>query len=114
MAFYHLNIYLFFADLSPWEPVWMRITLVAVFYAASAAIVGALVPSRWYVALLTAWGPTLMGSLALLLRLSLGAPPGWDFVLPALAGVPTLALVAGYSGMRLSRHYLLSSNEGAS
>jgi len=75
--------------------------VTAVVYAIGAAAVGALVPRRWCLALLAAWGPVALGVVGLIARLANGgAVPNWRNLAVSLLVVPGLALVFGYLEMK--------------
>jgi hypothetical protein len=96
-----IGLWAVFSDFGPNESPTARWLIVGLIYAAGAAAVGALVPQRWYLALLTAWGPLAIGLLGLATRLRIGGPfPYWSFLALEILGVPGVALAFGYLGRK--------------
>jgi hypothetical protein len=94
----------FFSDLGPSETQTSRIIFLVVSYAVGCAIVGAISPRTWQVALIAAWGPFAIALPGLVIKLTGGGPvPYWSFLLEALLAVPAAALVFGYGGAWLRR-----------
>ena len=93
-----------FTDVGPNESRAARWLMTGLVYALGATAVGALVPRRWYLALLAAWGPVVLGAVGLVAKLANGgAVPYWRFLATNLLGVPAVALLFGYLGMRARR-----------
>ncbi len=96
-----LGLWSVFTDIGPHESRTSRWAMTGLVYALGATVVGALVPHRWYLAVLTAWGPLLLGAIGLTAKLATGRPvPYWSFLATTLLGVPALALLFGYLGRR--------------
>ena len=90
------------ADSGPKESRTMRWLMTGVISALGATTVGALVPRRWYLAVITAWGPLFLGAMGLVAKLAHGGPiPYWSFLATTLLGLPALAVLFGYVGRRL-------------
>ncbi len=99
-----VGLWAVFADIAPKGSAAWRWSLTAIVYAGGAAVVGALVPRRWYLALLAAWGPVTLGLLGLITKLVSGAAvPYWSFLALVLVFVPAVALLFGYLGTRAVR-----------
>ena len=58
-----------FTDASPGESVALRLTLLVLVQLLGAALVGVLLPRWWMLALLSAWGPFLLGGVGLYVKL---------------------------------------------
>ena len=56
-----LGLWAAFSDLSPNETLLQRVVVVALVYLLGGSFVGILLPRRWYLAALTAWGPVAIG-----------------------------------------------------
>jgi hypothetical protein len=89
----------FFSDLGPHEALWVRILVVGAAYTVVPLLVGALIPDRWYLAVLAAVGPVALGAFAMVMRIAGGvAPPYWSFITVSLVGVPAVACCRAMSG----------------
>ena len=92
----------FFSDLGPGESERERIAFVVGVYVVGGGLLGALLPRRWYLAVLSAWGPLLVSAPGLLVPLSRGqATPYWSYILLGLVGAPAVAVAAGFAGSRI-------------
>jgi hypothetical protein len=88
-----------FSDASPGESVALRLVLLAFVQVAGAALVGLLVPRWWLLAVLTAWGPLLLGSVGLYVKLRHHAQfPHPRFLVLSLVVPSVLAIAGGLLG----------------
>jgi len=88
-----------FSDPSPSESVALRLALLAVVQVSGAALVGVILPRWWILALLTAWGPLLLGSVALYVKLVHHTVfPRLTFLVFTLVVPSLLALTGGFLG----------------
>ncbi len=90
-----------FSDLGPGETWTARILLIVGLYSGFGLLVGLAFPARWKLALLSAWGPGLMGLVAIFSNLMVNpvaAPQGLLFLAPL--GIVGLA---SYGGQRLRK-----------
>lgn len=99
-----------FSDLASSETIATRMMLVTLIYAVGCGFVGALRPRMWYLALVAAWGPFMIGLLGLVTKLRQGGQyPYWSILFVDLLFVPGAALVFGCGGSwfrrRLSRSH---------
>lgn len=97
-----IGLWAVFSDIGPRDSIATRWLITGLVYAAGAMAVGFLVPRRWYLALLTAWGPLVLGLIGLTAKLMNGGPlPYWRFLALTILGVPGFALLFGYLGRRV-------------
>ncbi|HEX5045323.1 MAG TPA: hypothetical protein VFV75_20680 [Candidatus Polarisedimenticolaceae bacterium] len=88
-----------FTDQSPGESVVLRFALLVLVQVLGAALVGWLVPRWWILAVLTAWGPLLLGGVGLYVKLRHDTTmPSLRFFLLSLVLPPLLALAGGLLG----------------
>ena len=86
---------------------WPYYTSVFATHFLPSLLVGVLMPSRWYVAVLTAWGALLLGVLfgvsdfIAYMRGTLMANPNLLWHLYLLILIPAVALLGGYAGSKL-------------
>ena len=97
-----IGLWAVFSDIGPKDSMAARWLMTSLVYAAGAMAVGFLVPRRWYLALLTAWGPLVLGLIGLTVKLINGRPvPYWRFLALTILGVPGAALLFGFLGRRV-------------
>lgn len=97
-----VGLFAVFSDVAPGGTPAVRFLFLGLLYAGGSALVGALVPRRWYVAVVAAWGPVLWCSLGVVMKLTHGGPvPYWSYLIPTIIIVPALALGFGYLGGRM-------------
>ena len=107
-----IGLWCVFTDLGPSESMAGRISILVLAYLVGAGLVGVLLPRRWYVASVAAWGPVLLGSAGLVAKVSRGgAMPRWSFLIAALLIIPAVCLMFGFGGSWLRRR--LSNGTGA-
>ncbi len=107
-----VGLWCVFTDLGPSEFMAGRISILVLAYLVGAGLVGALLPRRWYVASVAAWGPVLFGILGLVAKLSRGGPMlRWSFLIETLLMIPAACLMFGFGGSWLRRR--LSNGTGA-
>ena len=88
-----------FFGASPGESVALRLALLALIQLLGAALVALLVPRWWLLALLTTWGPALLGSVALYVMLRHQTDfPRPRFLVLSLVAPPLIALAGGGMG----------------
>ena len=88
-----------FSDVPPGASVVLRLLLLTLVQVLGAALVGLLLPRLWFVALLTAWGPVLLGAVGLYVKLRHEtAFPRARFLILSLVLPPLLALAGGLLG----------------
>ena len=88
-----------FIDVSAGEILSLRITVVALLFFLGSAVVGLLLPRRWYLATLTAWGPLLVGGVSLYVKLTNDeVRVSTKLLLASLVVIPVLALLCGLAG----------------
>ena len=99
LAFGALGFFGVFSDAPPGQPLTLRLGVLAVAQLTGAGLVGLLLVRQWFLAVLTAWGPLLMGGLGLYVKLRHpGEFPRASFLLVSLCGAPLLALAGGWLG----------------
>ena len=92
-----------FTDASPGESIALRLALLVLVQLLGAALVGALLPRWWMLALLSAWGPVLLGGVGLYVKLRHQTVfPRLTFLVLTLA----LPLVLAVAGGRLGRWWV--------
>ena len=97
-----IGLWAVFSDIGPKDSIATRWLVTSLVYAAGAMAVGFLVPRRWYLALLTAWGPLVLGLMGLAVKPVNARPiPYWRFLALTILGVPGFALLFGYLGRRV-------------
>ena len=88
-----------FTDASPGESVALRLALLVLVQLLGAALVGALLPRWWMLALLSAWGPVLLGGVGLYVKLRHQTVfPRLGFLVLTLALPLVLAVAGGLLG----------------
>jgi hypothetical protein len=93
-----------FSDLGAGELAWERLAVGVAAFCAVPFLVGALIPRRWYLALVVATLPVTFGLIATLVRIPRGASPSqWGFTLVTLVCIPAIALLTGYAGSKAGR-----------
>jgi hypothetical protein len=94
-----------FSDRSPGESAVFRMASLALVSVVGAGLVGMLLPRRWYLAVLTAWGPMLMGCLGLYVKVAHPGPfPRVRALAVMLLVWPCVAVAGGFLGMWIARH----------
>jgi len=106
-----LGLWAMFTDQGPQESLLGRGLLVTIVYVLAGAAVGVLVPKRWYVAALSAWGPALMALLTLTAKAVHGQGPPLDarFLVLSLLIAPAVALASGILGKTVAGRRAASS-----
>ena len=86
-------------DIGPGDSLLKRLLMTGLVYAIGSAAVGALVPRRWYVSLLGAWGPFAFGLVGLFVKLANGGlMRNWRILALTLLAAPAMAMLFGYLG----------------
>ncbi len=104
-----------FADFMVHAPSWSYVLVVAGVHLGAGVVVGLLVPMRWYLSLVAAWGSLFWGISSAVLSIRAGS---YRFVSPAwlvLGLLPFSVLVGGYLGSRVVKMAMRGrSNHAAS
>ena len=90
---------LIFSDFGPGETALSRMIIIAVFYVLFGLAAGFIVPRRWYLAGIMAWGGILVAVFAFVGNVGAGLRPMFLSLVPLLTLAITLC--AGWIGMRL-------------
>jgi hypothetical protein len=96
----------FFSDPGPGAELWRRTLVTTAIYVLGCAGIGALLEERWYVALLSSFGPMLEGVEALanfVLGSAAGSRGTGIFVVAGLVLTPSVSLLSSYAGARIRR-----------
>lgn len=84
---------------------WLYYASVFATHFLPSLLVGVLVPSRWYVCALTAWGALLLGALGFAAYMLGVTGASLDIYFLFLASIPAVALLGGFAGSKLvSKH----------
>jgi hypothetical protein len=101
-------------DLAPTVSKSGLLLVTALVYAVGAVVVGALAPRRWWLALLAAWGPVILGIAALIAKLAnYGEGVHWRDLTMAILVVPGYAMLFGYLGMKVRHSSALGSRRAS-
>ena len=108
-----------FSDIGPNENVAERVATVTTVYIIGCGIIGALLQKKWYIAIITTWGPILISIFMLVVYFfNLGTPANTKFFVPfwisVLFGFPIFSLIFGFIGAWLCRklqgHHKIQKN----
>ena len=92
------NLVVLFSDFD--YAVWLWVVYVLLGHIVPGAAVGVLTPTRWYLAVVVAWGAILLG-LAAGIAWARGGGPGSPLFMLASLGLPAVALAASWIGSRV-------------
>lgn len=99
-----LGLSAFFSDLGPGETGFRRAVVVAIEYVVGGVVIGWTLRRRWYLAILEAWGPVLLGVAVVFVAFRQGIGEGrLSFLLLLLGVMPLVSIGSGLLGWRLAR-----------